>query len=340
MFKALLNEKNRFAVDDSIRNRPNYRLYEQGGLNLTEHGQSLAHMEEAYMSHLADTSINVRGHNINPVAASERAFTSYLNLTRADTFDLMVSRLTKDGKKPTPEELKAIGKAVNVFTGRADLGLRENALTGLGTAFFAPRLVVSRFQVLAGQPLYKGSWATRKAVAAEYARFLAGVGTIYALAKTVGADVEYDPRSSEFGKIRFGKTRIDPLGGLSQATVLVSRLATGQTKTASGKINDIRGDHVPYGGSDSADVIARFLRTKLNPVVGTGVDIATGKNVVGEKVTAQSVAESAVMPMSFNDIYEAMKEQGIPAGSAMATLSLFGMGLMTYDTKRRISSSG
>lgn len=326
MFKAL-TKKGEFAVNQEILNRPNYRLYEQSKLYLAEHGQKLSQMEEAYMSRWAE--------KVPGVAASQRAYTTFLNKLRADSFDAMIEGLAKDGRKPTPEEAKAVANYINVATGRGNLGAKENALVGLNTVFFAPRYVASRFQLLAGQPLYRGSAATRKMVAKEYGRFLAGIGTVYALGIAAGGSVETDPRSADFGKIRFGNTRLDPLAGLAQVTVLVARLATGETKTASGKIVPIRGDNVPYGGSNSADVIARFMRSKLSPVVGTSIDVLAGKDVVGQKVMPETMPERLLIPLAFNDIYTAMKEEGVPAGSAFGILAIFGMGLQNYDPKRK-----
>lgn len=325
MFKAL-TKKGEFAVNQEILNRPNYRLYEQSKLYLAEHGQKLSQMEEAYMSRWAE--------KVPGVAASQRAYTTFLNKLRADSFDAMIEGLAKDGRKPTPEEAKAVANYINVATGRGNLGAKENALVGLNTVFFAPRYVASRFQLLAGQPLYRGSAATRKMVAKEYGRFLAGIGTVYALGIAAGGSVETDPRSADFGKIRFGNTRLDPLAGLAQVTVLVARLATGETKTTSGKVVPIRGDNVPYGGSNSADVIGRFMRSKLSPVVGTSIDVLAGKDVVGQKVMPETMPERLLMPLAFNDIYTAMKEEGVPAGSAFGILAIFGMGLQNYDPKR------
>jgi hypothetical protein len=326
MFKALLSDQGRFAVEQKILQRPNYRLYEQSKLYLAEHGKKLSQMEEVYMSRWAE--------KIPGVAASQRAYTTFLNELRADSFDTMAQSLSAKGT-PTMPELTAISNYINVVTGRGNLGNKQNALVGLNTVFFAPRYVASRFQTLAGQPLYQGTARTRVMVAKEYARFLAGLGVVYSLGLAAGAEVQTDPRSSDFGKIKFGNVRVDPLLGLSQVTVLASRLITGESKNSKGKIVPIRGEKVPYGGSNSADVVARFLRSKLSPVVGTGVDIVSGKDVVGQPVTAQGMPEKLLMPLAFNDIYTSMKELGVPAASALSVLSIFGMGLQTYDPNKR-----
>lgn len=194
--------------------------------------------------------------------------------------------------------------------------------------------MASRFQLLAGQPLYRGSARTRTAIAKEYARALIGLGVVYGLGQLAGATIEEDPRSSDFGKLRFGDTRVDPLMGLSQATVLEAKVISGKRKTAAGRIYPIRGK-VPFGQQDTSDVVKQFLRSKLSPVVGGALDIATGKNVVGEKVTPSTVVSRLAVPLAFNDILDVMEENGIARGTAIQILSLFGMGVQNYEATRR-----
>ncbi len=196
--------------------------------------------------------------------------------------------------------------------------------------------MVSRFELLAGQPLYHGTAATRLAVAKEYARFLGGIGVVYALSQAAGATVEKDPRSSDFGKLKFGKTRLDPLSGLAQASTLIARMTTGETKTQNG-IQKIRGADLPFGRENTADVAARFLRSKLSPILGAALDVSSGKNVVGQPVSPLQAAARLAVPLSFGDVYDAMRDQGMAKGSAMALLSLLGWSIQSYDNKRTFS---
>jgi hypothetical protein len=267
------------------------------------------------------------------VKHSNRAFVTFLNKLRADSFDAMVATLGKD-KPLNDAELGAISNYINVATGRGNLGRAAGAAETLATVFFSPRLAASRFQLLAGQPLYHGSLRTRTLVAKEYARMLVGLGVIYGLGQLAGATVETDSKSADFGKLRFGNTRVDPMAGLSQATVVLSRVGTGETVTQRGQTVPIRGK-VPYGAATTPDIIGRFLRTKLSPVIGTSLDVATGKNVVGEEVTPGSAVANVVTPLSFQDIKDVMEDNGIPKGIAIQLLSIFGMGVQSYGQKQR-----
>jgi hypothetical protein len=334
MLKAAMSKKGEYAMMEEIRNRPNAQLYKQAKLAITEAEGRLSKQEEAYMGQWSKF--------IPGVAASERAYVTFLNRIRADVFDSMVSTLGRGGKVSL-DQAKVIANFVNVSTGRGSLGKAEAAAVPLATVFFAPRYVLSRFQLILGQPMWRGDTKTRLLIASEYARTLAGIGLFYGIMSLAGSlyddddrnkpKFEWDPRSSDFGKIRFGDTRLDPLMGLSQTTVLLTKLTTGEVKNALGDIVPIRGDKVKFGGTTTPDVIARFLRTKLSPAIGNAIDLLSGKDVVGESVTLTSLAKESIMPLSFGDIYKAMQAQGVPKGAALSMLTFFGMGLQTYQSK-------
>ena len=327
MFRALASENQARLIEQEILSRPNAPLYRAAKLYLAETGDvRLSAQEEAIMSELAN--------RIPGIGASNRAYVTFLNKLRADSFDAMIGTLTRGGT-PTKAELEAIANFVNVATGRGNMGSHATAATTLATIFFSPRLMLSRFQILAGQPLYGGSARTRTMIAKEYGKTLAGIAVVMALASLAGADIEDDPRSSDFGKLRFGNTRLDPLFGLAQVSVLMSRLVTGKSKGSSGKIVPIRGDKVPFGTGGSAEVIGRFLRTKLSPVVGTGVDISAGRNVVGEKIGPKEVAQNTLIPLGFRDIADVMKEHGVAGGTALTLLSMFGVGMQHYEERKK-----
>lgn len=319
MFRALVSEKGEFTVTQGIKSRPNAQLYAQAKLYISEQGMSLNKMEEAYMSRWAT--------KIPGVGASQRAYTTFLNRLRADSFDAMAASLSREGKV-TLEEARAIGNFINVATGRGNIGGAAQAAVAMNTVFFAPRYVVSRFQILAGQPLYRGTANTRLLIAREYGRFLIGAGVVYGLAATMQDEpLETDPTSTDFLKIRFGDTRLDPMAGLIQVTTFTAR----ELDAVKDFFARDKQKRPKYG--TGADVLGRFLRTKLSPNVGAAVNVVSGKDVVGREASPASVIKSAVLPISFDDIRKAIEEQGVAKGAALGLLALFGMGLQTYEKR-------
>jgi len=346
--KAFVSEDADFRIRQEIESRPNAPLYKKFGLELTSiGGDALSRTEEAYASRWVDKLPTAAGGGL--IRGSGRSYTAFLNRLRADSFDAMLAALARDGSNPTKEEGRAIANYINVATGRGKVGKNEKSGEVLNTVFFAPRLVASRFQLLAGQPLYGGSNRTRKMIAMEYARFLIGASVAIGLAMLMRDEddetkpIELDPRSANFGKVRFGDTFLDPLAGLAQVTVFLARVASGETRTTTKdelkplrdayRLTDIApglGDgyelgKTGYGGRDVPDVIASFLRSKLAPVPGAVINVATGKNMIGETVTPMSAAGELVTPMSVGNLVDVMEAQGMARGTAINLLGILGM---------------
>ncbi len=355
MLKAFKSEKYANDVMEKIKKRDNYALYQKAKLDLTEtDGYTLSKMEEAFMSRWLEYVPTAIGGGL--LRGSQRAYVTFLNKLRADSFDAMAASLALRAE-PTLDEAKAIANFINIATGRGKIGTGNNqGWTGLNTVFFAPRLVASRFNYLAGQPLYGGSAQTRKLIAQEYARTLTGIGVVMGLGyaaflATKGDDDEddfwnFDPRSSDFLKMKFGNTRIDPLSGLAQVTTFLARVITGEKVDDDGNAVPLRNDYRPleyyrdplnrkgvkFGGDNTFDTITRFGRTKLAPVVGAAINLVTGSDVMGDAVTPASAATGLITPLSLQNVKDVMQEHGVAGGSAITALELLGMGVQHYGS--------
>lgn len=320
MFRAMKSEKEQFRIEEEIRNRPNASLYQEAGLFLSGHADTLTKMEEAYLGRWAE--------KVPLVSHSSRAYTTFLNRLRADSFDALTASLAKNGK-PTLAESKAIANFVNVATGRGSVGPTSNmGVTGFNL-FFAPRYVVSRFQLMGGRPLYKGYKSSTRSgnlVAKEYAKTIIGLATVYGLAKAAGWDIETDWNSSDFGKVsKDGEIVIDPLFGMSQQASFAGKMISGEVKnTRTGEKTNIRGE-VPYGKPDAEDVFWRYVRSKLSPAASMAFDVTTGKNFDGSPIDAKTLAENALVPINVKDVVTIMKQNGIPEGVALSMLNTMGM---------------
>ena len=302
MFRTILSESKAMEIEAGIANRPNAALYKEYKLRIVD-------LNETRFSRQDEVTRGRWANRVPWIRASNRAFVTYLNVLRADSFDAMWKSL--------PDKSDAAGHAlaegINDMSGFGSFGKASHMADAASTILWSPRLLASRFHILTLRPLRQGPAA--------------------ALGKMAGATVEIDPRSSDFGKLVLGNTRLDLLAGLSQITVLATRLITGKTKTISGNVTPIRGEDVPFGGRTGWDVASDFLRTKLRPELGAIVDLASGKNLIGEPVTAKAMAENFLVPLAFRDIKAVMEEQGVPAGVALEILSLFGMGLQHFEDR-------
>ena len=161
-------------------------------------------------------------------------------------------------------------------------------------------------------------------------KFLAVGMSVLALAKLNGAQVEDDPRSSDFGKIKDGNTRYDIWGGFQPYVRVAAQIVTGEKKsTISGDIKELNGEQA--FGETRGDVVGRFARGKLAPVPSMIWDFMSKRQVTGDEVTIRNEAETHLLPLIYSDVKEAYKEQGIKSLFTVGVPSVFGVGVNTYS---------
>lgn len=340
--KATFSEEAAKRAEYELRHRKNYILGQQAGLELTERDGNLLVREEGFLSRLVNKIPGIG----SVVRGSERGYVTQMNRIRAESFDAMANTLAAKDTM-TMGGLKVLANYANVMTGRGNLYGAEKSAAWLSQVFFAPRWWASRLQMLAGQPLWHGiatpgiglQLEARKLVARDYAQYAAGIGVIASLAIAAGFKLEKDPRSTDFGKIVVGNTRLDISGALSQSLVLASRLATGERATATGERSSIRGD-APMGSTDAAGLLGSYVRGKLAPGPGTAIDLLSGKDVVGKPVTPAGTAERLVTPLFLRDVQEAYQDLGLPRATIVSLIALAGFGVQTYQPGKRQEDLG
>jgi hypothetical protein len=349
MMRALRSEKGYDDLHQDIDERPNRPLYDRSGLFLAERNSiDMNAMEEAFMSRWIDALATSKVPGVREifkgVRATQRAYVAFLNVLRADSFDAMAATLSSTGT-PTDIEMKAIANYINMATGRGSFGRLDPKLgPGANLIFFAPRYVASRFNMIAGSPLYRGTARTRKLIAKEYGRYLTGLGVVYGLASLAGFETEWDPRSSAFGKLKIGNSTIDVLGGLSQVTTLVARTIPAYIPGIHAKKKTMAGALVPltyksettpaYGQADLTDVWKTFFRTKFAPHMTFVVDTGLGRNVIGEPVTVGGAVRDLVTPIAIQDVIESMREYGISKGGALGLVGMLGFSTQTIPAEK------
>jgi hypothetical protein len=359
MFLAGFSEVQNQRVKDRIESHPLYGLSQQAKLFIADTGigneGSLSKVEEAFRGRWAKSIPGIS----SVVGFSERTYNAYLNQVRMAAFSNIIEGFTAG--KPTVKEAKIVAAFVNRATGRGDLKNFESAAAGLAAAFFSPKFVVSRFQILWGvvpttfnvvtgfQLVPKDVRRAKVAVAKEYARLLVGISAVYslaALAKAAFGDEddpawELDPRSSNFGRIRIGNMSIDPMGGLLQAATFGARMLPTRnngvwgpyTKTSKGEVISLW--RPGFGKQSYVGVMGSFLRTKLSPVPASVINVMQGQDVVGQPVTVRSEAIGSVIPLVAGDIFDLYRENGI-TGTPLAVAVTFGLGVQTRNKEMEL----
>jgi hypothetical protein len=162
-----------------------------------------------------------------------------------------------------------------------------------------------------------------------------GFAVYYAIAMAAGAKVEWDTTSSSGLTLRFGRHVIDPLAGFKQFIVYLSRAATGEVKTADGEIRHLRGAERAYGGMGMNDLNMNFIRSKAAPFPSFVLNLMYGTDVGGNPVTLKGELWKMSHPITYNDIYHAMEEDGIDQDLIAAGLYFFGEGGWTDQPEER-----
>jgi hypothetical protein len=340
MFRQAFSPKQFDQWLTNLKESPDYKLIEDSGLYVADpNSLHLGAKEEQFMGSLV-TDIPILRKTIGaPVKASERAYVSYLNKMRVDIFRQGVELFESQGRtfENSPELYKGLADYINNSTGRGGLGPLNKAAPVLNTAFFSPRLIASRINLLNPYYYVKLPKEVRIMALKDIAKTIAFGVSLLGLAKAAGADVETDPRSPDFGKIRGGNTRWDIWGGFQQYVRIASQIWSGKAKSASGAIRSLDGESFPY--KTRLDQLASFFRGKLAPVPGTVVDMLAGKNVVGEEFDPAKKVSELFIPMIAQDINEAWKDQGVKALFTIGLPSAFGVGTTTYKPKPPKKSS-
>lgn len=318
--------------DKQIETNPLYLPARAAGLELTEWrgmGRSFGEREEQFMSTYAE-QLPLVG---KLVKRSERAYVVGLNKLRMDVFSLLMEQLDA----PTKTDMKYIADMINYFTGRGKIPKQETFGPIANALAFSPKFLMSRIQTfqMLGQSLVSKdmSFAVRKIVWADMAKFIGAGMTILGLAALAGNDVESDPRSSDFGKIQMGGMRIDIWAGYSPLIRAVIQLGLGEKKSINtGRVYEVKSlpDRWEY-------ILKPWLRGKLNPVASFAADVVTGESITGEDVVLTdpaAVMERAIgmlVPLAAQDALDALRWGGFSNAMVALPLAFHGIGVQTYE---------
>lgn len=331
--KGAFNKSNAISIEQQIRNNPYYMMSQSPGAvskklyiaPLSETAKVTAR-EESFMSRFT--------RYIPGLAQSERAYIIVLNKLRMDSFASIMNNVEKSGGQITPKLIETISDYINVATGRGDLGKLNSMVPALNIALFSPRFQASRVQLLWQAIKMPTNLRTPEGriLIREFTRdigaFIAANMTLLGLAKMGGATVEEDPRSTDFGKIKIGNSRVDPWSGLQQWVRFFAQLITDERKyTSTGGVGDI----------DRAKLLYNFFRYKQNPAFSLLWDtlVEEGKTVFGEDIEAtpesmKQLAQTRLTPFVIQDFLDAAAEYGIVGGAILGGLATLGFGVYTY----------
>lgn len=333
------------AQQAAIHNDPWYPLLEKWKVPFTDiGGKDVAHTEEAFIGGQAAEHLHelpgIKGTPVatalrpvsNVIRRSDRAFTGFQNATRFEMAKMLGEKAALLGHDLGDEHLgQSIGKVVGTFSGRGTTPkILEGHLTTLNALMFSPRLMAARMNLIS--PVYYAKLDPfARAEAMRGARnTVAAIGTFMFVAKALGAQVNFDPRSSNFAKIKVGNTRIDIAGGFSQYVRFIAQEMTREAISSAGHKS-----HIGWGQHDISDLsnLTKLGRSKAAPIPGLLWDEGSGKDFVGRPIKQGHEAWSNAPFVAQDTVDAYQQKEPSTAIFANAFLSAIGLGVQSYKDK-------
>lgn len=282
--------------------------------------------------------------------ASEVAYTGAIQMARANIADILIAQYEGD-----LGALKADGAGdfVNQITGRGKVHVKWNgdSQSLINVLFFAPRFLAARIRTITDlQYLATGQNEIEKMRGKSALRnamfYILVPMMLKAFNRAIDPEDEhgdtawerfmsaFDPRTTEFGKWRFGETRIDMSFGLGSLYTVVGRGLTRQSMSSKGVVKD-----TTWG-----DVLAAFFEGKMSPALHTienirSMTVGNGKDFMGQPITMESMFLDAIMPISAQQVVELYQEKDTlespTAAVAGIALDFFGISSNTYEPSDR-----
>lgn len=317
---------------------PLYSLMRKSKLSITDPSKlsgGMAAREEPFMSRLLQ-NVPIGGEIIK---FAERSYVGFLDKVRVDVFKTWADELLSKGISPVKdiEIFKSVANVVNTFTGRGSMGALNKITPHLNTIFFSPRLISARFNALNPVWYAKMPPEIRKKAISDFAKFVAAGLTTLAIVKASGlAEVEVDPRSSDFGKIKVGNTRYDIWAGFQQWARVFAQVITGERKnTSTGEIVSLNKDEYPF--TTRKETLLRFIEGKLAPVPALINELMSGaKTFTGEDMTLKTISREKLIPMYIQDIADAYADGSLGRAIGAGTAAFFGIGVQTWEERKRV----
>ncbi len=333
--RALGDPVYRYKVNREIFNDPDMPIAHRSNLHMIPIGSvtTLTAQDEYLMSRWSE--------RIPVVREFTQAAITLINLVRFAHWKTLYRTLGTTEAGMSLDNAKFLANAVNVFGGRGLMGPAENMAVALNRFFYAPKWVISRFQVLYGQPIWHQpmnreiSLKARGIVAKEYGRFFISLAAFYSLMMLAGGELDDDRHSSTFGQVRFpvpGKPGtnkyLDPTMGIGRIIALHAQLWSGIKKS------DATTKEIKLNAYTRFVELAKYGRGKLGPLPADIIDFIVGETIIGEKVgVGQWLKEFP--PIAWKDVYDVMTvDLDIDENTALSILTFFGMSLSVHEPRK------
>ena len=254
-------------------------------------------------------SVRVAGKGgVAGTSAIERQFESFLVASKALLWEslepMALSKLSKDAAKKgivagtdgfnklQQEIMSDLASHVAKMTGTvsmANLGLRQNRRKLLsGLIMYAPRYRMAAYGLMAD--VVRGGLRGELARTRLSKMAMSGLMFYSFIAYKLGNEPQLNPAEPGFMEIKIGNEKI----GIGSAWLSTVRLLTNVTEQVNDDPNSI------YKLTNRDNALNRFMRGQVSPLSGLGIDLATGRNYIGEPMPENYISLGTATEMIGN----------------------------------------
>ena len=322
----------------ALHNSPDFKEMRDMGLDITEPSSLKEREKEEIFNNRFSGTIKIKGKEYKildaPLKPFERAFTTLGNVTRVVGYRTMADKYKQEGYtiEKDPELFKSLAKRLNTETGRGDVNeYVEMANKVVTMGIWSPKLMAQKFNILGISDL--ASLVLSKAGTKGYYRQLhpkerlAAIGDVAQFATTVmalsygfalafGGTVDDDPLSSTYLDVKLdnGKS-YNFSGGFSGYIKAISQFIMGK-KNKDGKSKDV----------NRLETAGRFFRGKTPPLTSGALDLAAGKNFMGQPTDPLTELKD-LAPISLKGIASQIQNDGTSSFFTQGIPTFFGFGV-------------
>lgn len=250
-------------------------------------------------------------------APFERIAISAGNYVRLKLFLESVSHLESQGKtiETNEKDFKDAARVANELTARGEISeqFKTGKLKTLAAITWAPKMIASTLNLIGIGDAYnailgkKGYYASlspelRKVAIGKMAMAITvPYLAMAALALDDDFEVDYDPRSVTFGQIKQLSTgdSWNPYGRFTSVVRYIILMLIGARYILDEQVR-----------SDFKQESYKFLRGKMVPAYGLGLDLAFREGFDGQPLNFEDVAKDAVTPLALKDLKTYLEDDG------------------------------
>ena len=265
--------------------------------------------------------------------SSQRIADASINVARYELYQKYQSVLLSKGitRESDPKVYEGMAKWVMNSTGSGNMIKLLETKVGqdiAGTVFYGARLMAANFNTL--NPVYyvRMPNEVKSMVWKDMAAYTSTIIMSTLALAAAGGSVSMDPDDPEFLQVRFGEKVYDLTAGqapyirtflrVMEAIGINIGLSFNMTsKFEAAKSRDFAGSSV-----------VRFFRNKLSPNYSYAANRAYGSNTIGEDFNPVEILE--IYPMYADDVYKAVKEDGMISLLTVLMPNILGIGFGSY----------